>query len=509
MSGAALANNPLNKAPFASHAARPDKDQADRAPLVRSIFIDGLAKTAVTQADVHFVISHLYPQVKIHEISKLQKGGFLIKGNNLSGLLAPSDAVKWKECFMEVGKDIGEETIDIHLPGEGRRTLMSRFKNTIAFKRIPTIISDDLVVEQFVTICKSFDKNIDENYVQKSTSFVPKGQDKHKTVLLTLHDGNLLGRLTTTPINLVSPDGDLFYRTAQLWVERPAFYCKICFEADHRAPNCKKENPRCRWCLDWKDQNHMTDEMGLCTKSKSTHCWKCQADDHCPWQCKSRSEEEDKAFFHKKASYRDAVAKSIGKQSTKRAQMASVVKQNLNMEDTLCKFAKIFIELLVNSGIVDSKYKDALGELSKNALSLSVGTSTPTDIEEVKDESRIVVSANGIQTLNKRSLRDSASIRSPKKRALSQSKSEKTKAIRTPSDKSLRVCRHCGIRLKMQGIGTHETKCNGIEGMVYDIQGKLWKCMQPDCNLDFSSYEEANAHPHECSAVSMECNESN
>jgi hypothetical protein len=188
-----------------------------RPSSVRSVFIDGLAKTAIFQSDIQFAIASMFPSVRVHEILELDKGGFLIKGGNLFEILESSDLNKWKSCFAAVGKDIGNETLDIHLPGEGRRTLMSKFKNTIAFKRIPAVLSDEeIIIENLLILCKNSDKNIDQSFIEKSTSFLPKGQERHKTVIITLKEGNLLGMLTSTPIKFETAKEMVIYSTGPL-----------------------------------------------------------------------------------------------------------------------------------------------------------------------------------------------------------------------------------------------------------------------------------------------------
>jgi hypothetical protein len=452
---------------------------------------------------------------KVTDVSLLPQGGFLVKGIGLDVVLNSQKTIEeWKDVFLQHGVDIGTSQVDAHLPGVGRRTQMSRFANTIAFKRIPVTVTQDQFLKE---ISANLDKfglgGDDEKAVTKCVEVCTSKFPREKTMLLTLSETKWLAPFMSN-IFTFTLDGLFTRRKCQLWISQPKLYCTKCFEA-HKAKDCKSDLMRCLWCLNFKTADHQTDADGKCVKQeRGRHCFKCNSDEHCSWQCKADAEVQKEAFSHKRKSYMDVVLnrkpspsgngqrRGHGQPHVRDTRKGYV--QRNDSVGLLKWMANIFVELLIESGLVDNANKETLKNLANEAIKRA---DIPKENENGKQEKRdtcVVEGAEGVINLKKRSLK--VPIQQASSSKVKQAKKDNKKNFTgTPSDRSKRVCLKCGKRCVMQGIGTHASACQGMEGLEYTHENRTWNCNYVECGAILEEYEEAMEHSRtcECADASM------
>jgi hypothetical protein len=473
---------------------------------VKALILDGL-KPPVRAHDIPDVIEKLFGSVKVTDVTQLPKGGFLVKGIGLEVVLSSMKTLdEWKVVFLQHGVDIGASQVDAHMPGVGRKTLMNRFTNTIAFKRIPAGITAEQFLKEISSNLAKFGLGgDDEKAVTKCVEIhIPKFP-REKTMLLTLSEQKWLSPFMSN-IFTFSMDGLFTRRKGQLWISQPKLYCTKCFEA-HKVKDCKSDLIRCRWCLGFKTADHQVSEDGKCLKEeRARHCFKCNSDEHCSWQCKIDSGEQKEAFIHKRKSYMDVVLNrkplaSANCQRRVREPRKGYVQRNESL-GLLKSMANVFVELLIESGLVDKEKKEALKNMACEAIRRAeIPQETESEQKRGDGEDSVVVGAEGVVNLKKRSLKEPIQTATSSKSK--QAKKDKKNFTETPSDRSKRVCLKCGQRFAMQGIGTHAASCLGIEGIEYIHEHRSWNCNYVECGATLGSFDEAVEHSHSCECADV------
>jgi len=148
-----------------------------------------------------------------------------------------------------------------------------------------------------------------------------------------------------------------------------------------------------------------------------------------------------------------------------------VPKQTLNnltnqnmIDEAVRKFAIIFVELLLKSGIVPDEQKEILKEISNTAV-MSLGLPLSNNsiagdngMEIITEEKRVVASAEGTKILSKRTLKDVVSLETPAKKSKAK---EKKMSLLTPQATQNCVCVENAVLVKRCKALDH-TKLNAL-----------------------------------------------